>query len=161
MSRELEVLTLASGFEVAALAQDATPSVLLRRVIKALADRWNKRFDRAAKELAAFRASTGFKTQTVKVSDLVPGNVTAYFLLKAVHDLLGGARTIMVGLMPGSGWARTLSEASHSAPYGFKNGVPGSSGAVWRKSMPSKRARRSMTSRQMPRVFTPMPALWP
>ncbi len=46
----------------------------------------------AAKELAAFRESTGFKAQVVKVSDLVPGNVTAYYLLKALHDLLGGAR---------------------------------------------------------------------
>ena len=67
----------------------------------------------AAKELAAFRASTGFKTQTVKVSDLVPGNVTAYFLLKAVHDLLGGARAqlgdtaplflVLLGSAPGQG----------------------------------------------------------
>ena len=39
--------------------------------------------------------------------------------------------------------------------------MPGLTGAVWRKSMPSSRASRSITSRQIARVLTPMPALWP
>ena len=71
------------------------------------------------------------------------------------------ARVIMVGLMPGIGRVSASSDACHSAPYGRMKGEPGRTGAVWRKSMPSSRARKSMTSRQMLRVLTPMPALWP
>ena len=59
------------------------------------------------------------------------------------------ARAIITGLMPSRGFVRASSHLRHSSPCGRKSGWAVVNRAVWRKSTPSRRAKKSNTSRQI------------
>ena len=80
---------------------DATPAIRLRRVVKALADRWNKRFDRASRELAGHFAKSASERSAASLKSILKrGGFTVEFRMKPVeNDILAASIAENVALI--------------------------------------------------------------
>lgn len=83
------------------IAQDALPSVALRRAVRKLARRWQKQFDDAAPKLAEyFSQSANMRSSRVLQNALREGGFTVKFkMTRAMRDVMNATISEQVGLI--------------------------------------------------------------
>jgi len=97
----LSQLKAAYNVNTPEMANDASPAVALRQIMRSLARRWQKRFDEAAPELAKYFAEAAWKRSDKALASILKkaGFSVKFKLTKTINDILQASIGEQVGLI--------------------------------------------------------------